>query len=117
MQKTGARLRITAQLLDAATGRHLWAEQYDRELKDLFAVQDEITRRITGELLGELGEGIQSQKLVQSTTKNVEAMTLWFRALKHLRRFNKIDTLQARKLAKEAIALDANFSAAYSMVA
>ena len=48
MRKVGNRLRITAQLIEAATGSHLWAERYDRELDDVFAVQDEVTRAIVG---------------------------------------------------------------------
>ena len=86
-------------------------------MKDLFALQDELTRRITGELLGELTEGEIVRRLVKGGTKNGEALTLWFRALKHLRRFNKNDNLRARELAQQAIALDADFSDAHSMVA
>jgi adenylate cyclase len=50
VRRAGKRVRITAQLIDAASGRHLWADRYDRELADVFAVQDEIARTITGEL-------------------------------------------------------------------
>ena len=109
VHKSGDRLRITAQLIDAKTGNHLWSERFDRELKDLFAIQDEITMRIIEGLRVELTEG--EQGLIYNTgTKNLEA---YLKALKgvdlaiSLR--SKDDNALARQLLEEAIALDPGY--------
>ena len=117
VHKSGDRLRITAQLIDAKTGNHLWSERFDRELKDLFAIQDEITMRIIEGLRVELTEG--EQGLIYNTgTKNLEA---YLKALKgvdlaiSLR--SKDDNALARQLLEEAIALDPGYVNAYVVLA
>jgi TolB-like protein len=75
-QKIGNRVRITAQLIDATTGHHLWSEKYDRDMKDFFALQDEITHKIIVELQVKLTEGEQARVSHKSTT-NLEASKRW----------------------------------------
>ena len=114
VQKSGDRVRITAQLVDAITGRHLWAHRYDRELKDFFAIQDEITREVVTELGVKLGEG-EGVRLFGSS-QNLEAWTYLNKALKQFRRFTPEGIFQARKLSKKAIELDPDFSGGYVML-
>jgi len=116
VQKAEKRVRVTAQLIDAATGHHLWAGRYDQELVDFFALQDEITRNIMGELLGKLIWGESSRGIV-SSTKNLDALAALYRADKHFKRWGKKDMLLAREWTLKAIALDPNFPQAYSALA
>jgi adenylate cyclase len=85
VRKSANRIRITAQLVDAATGAHVWAERYDRELEDIFVVQDEITLVLATEMQVRLTEGEQA-RLRYATTGNVEAWSLWAQGLSHYRR-------------------------------
>jgi adenylate cyclase len=84
VRKGGNRIRITAQLIDATTGAHLWAERYDRAIDDIFAVQDEITLVLATELQVKLTEGEQA-RLHYTTTTNVAAWTNWVQGLFHYR--------------------------------
>ncbi len=85
VRKSGDRIRITAQLIDATDGSHLWAERYDRVIDDIFAIQDEITLTLATEMQVRLTEGEQA-RLRYTTTKNVEAWTSWVKGLSHYRR-------------------------------
>jgi len=114
VQKSGNQVRITAQLVDAITGKHLWAHRYDRELKDFFAIQDEITSEVVEELAVKLVEG-EGERIFGSTP-NLEAWTYFRKSLEQLRRFSREGNLQARKLSKKAIELDPDFSGGYSML-
>jgi adenylate cyclase len=105
VRKAGQRVRITAQLIEALSGRHLWADRYDRELADVFEVQDEITRTITGEL----APGIIAAEMQQARRKNASQLDAWDRTMRahwHIRRFTRDDTVEARRLLEEAIAVD-----------
>jgi len=82
VRKSGNRIRITAQLIDAKDGAHLWAERYDRAIDDIFAIQDEITLVLATELQVKLIEGEQA-RLRYTTTTNVEAWTYWVQGLSH----------------------------------
>ena len=115
VQKSGRRIRVTAQLIDAATGRHLWAQKYDREMKELFAVQDEITRKVVTELQVKLTMG-EMARILARETENVAAHDLYLHGLRKLVKFNKEENRQARDLFEQAIALDPNFAGAISMV-
>jgi adenylate cyclase len=84
VRKSGDRIRITTQLIDARDGTHLWAERYDRVIDDIFAVQDEITLILATEMQVRLTEGEQA-RLRYTTTKNVEAWTYWVQGLSHYR--------------------------------
>jgi adenylate cyclase len=85
VRKSGSQTRITAQLIDASTGTHLWAERYDRAMQDVFTVQDEITLTLATELQVRLTEGEQA-RLRYATTHNFEAWSHWVRGLAHYRR-------------------------------
>jgi adenylate cyclase len=110
VQKTEKRVRINAQLIDAITGRHLWAERYDRNLSDIFAVQDEITIKIISALRVKLTKG---ESLWGVGTDNLDAYLKYLQSRKHGQRFSKESYALRRKLAEEAIALDPEYVDAY----
>jgi adenylate cyclase len=110
------RMRITAQLIDAGDGSHVWAERYDRAMDDIFAVQDEITLVVATEMRVRLTEGEQA-RIHYSTTSNVEAWTLWVQGLSHFRRsVTKEDMGRALASWKRALALDPDSAALHAMV-
>lgn len=115
VQKTTDRIRIIAQLIDAIKGHHLWSERYDRPLKDIFAIQDDITKSITAALQVELTEGEQA-RLMAKGTNNLDAYLKYSEGHEHLYRFNKDDNLVARQKAEEALALDPSYSYAYALL-
>ena len=108
VQKEGDRLRINAQLIDAIKGHHLWAQKYDRDLKDLFALQDEITMKVITELQVKLTEG-EYARMLSKGTKNIEAYLKYLKALQVHRRGGKENNLKSRKMFEEIIALDPNY--------
>jgi adenylate cyclase len=116
VQKSGDRARITAQLVDAINGHHLWAERYDRDLKDIFALQDEITSKILVALQVELTRG-ESARIYGRNTDNLEAYLKYLQAVHHKTRTNQEGNTLARKLCEEAIALDPNYADAYGLLA
>ena len=110
VQKSGDRVRVTAQLIDALTGHHIWSEQYDRELKDIFALQDEITMRIMVGTRVELTEGEQARHWARKgRTDNLKALEKNLQGQAFFRRGTKQDNDTARQIFEEAIALDPNF--------
>ncbi|HMA72597.1 MAG TPA: adenylate/guanylate cyclase domain-containing protein [Xanthobacteraceae bacterium] len=116
VRRAGNRVRITAQLIEAATGHHLWADRYDRELADVFAVQDEIARSITGAI----GPGIIAAEIRQAQRKDPDQLDAWDRTVRahwHVRRFTREDLAEARRLLTEAISLDPANSMAYADLA
>jgi adenylate cyclase len=115
VRKDGERVRVTAQLVDANTGHHLWAERYDRDLKDIFAVKDKITKKVITALQVKITEGEQAH-LFGRGTNNLEAYLKVLQGLKHYRRHNKEDNAIARQLFEEAIALDSGYTIAYAYV-
>ena len=115
VQKTGDRIRVTAQLIDAIKGHHLWAESYDQDLKDIFAVQDEITFEILKALQVKLTGG-EKASLVGKGTDNLEAYQKCLQALDQFQRMSKEGNILARKLAKEAITLDPEYPVAHRLV-
>jgi len=94
VQKSGDQVRITAQLIDAITGRHLWADRYDRELKDVFAVQDDIAHKVVTELAVTLSEG-ENERFMLRGTKNRKAWINYRKGVAQFRRFNKAANLKA----------------------
>ena len=106
---SGDRVRITAQLIDVATGSHLWAERYDRELKDVFAVQDEITGKIVTELDVKLIEGEQARSK-HGITDNLEAYEFFRRGMESFLRFTPEGNAQARLFFEKAGALEPDFA-------
>ena len=116
VRKAGEQLRITAQLTDALTGRHLWAERYDRSPKDIFNVQDEITTNIITALQVKLTEGEQA-RVFSKGSKNLDAYTKIMEA-RYLSYQSTIEgNIRAKKLAEEAISLDPNYAPAYRALA
>jgi adenylate cyclase len=113
VRKANDQLRITAQLIDGTTGGHLWSERYDRPLKDVFAVQDEIVQRIVTTLKLQLTLWEQGY-LVQKTTDNLEAYDYYLRGMGSLGRFTKEGNAQARQMYEKAIALDPQYASAYA---
>jgi adenylate cyclase len=113
VEKSEDQVRITVQLVDAQTGHHLWAERYDRELKDIFALQDEITMKIITAMRVKLTEGEQA-RLLGKSTKNLEAYLKYLEGFEQLLRFNKEANARAKQLLEEAITLDPEFGLAYS---
>lgn len=116
VRRSGEKVRITAQLVDAMTGYHLWADRYDRSLREIFVIQDEITLKIMeavhvklepGENLLETGKG----------AGNLEAFLKFLEAREHFHHWNKEEIAIARKLFEEVIALDEDYAAAYLFLA
>ena len=115
VQRAGDRVRITAQLIDALKGHHLWAERYDRDLKDLFALQNEITMKILMALHVKLVEG--EQALIRARgTNNFEAYEKFLQATEQHYLFTREAGVRARQLCEEAITLDPRYSTAYGLL-
>jgi adenylate cyclase len=112
VRKTGEKVRITAQLIDALSGHHLWAERYDRDLKDIFALQDEITLKIVTALQVKLTTGEQG-RLMAKGTANLEAYLKYMQFREQGTRVTKEGNAAARKLAEEVIALDPKYPRGY----
>jgi len=112
VRKGGDKIRITVQLIDALSGHHLWAEQYDRNLNDIFAVQDEITKKIITALQVKLTEGEQV-RTASKGTNNLEAYLKCLQANELLHRLNIESIALAKQLTEEAIALDPEYAWAY----
>jgi len=113
VRKAGNRIRVTAQLIDVNTGYHLWAERYERELSDIFVVQDAITMKILSALQVELTEGEQAC-LRHEEKRNLEAWGYAVKAAGYLERVTKQDLAKARGLLEQALALDPEYVAAWS---
>ena len=111
IRKAGARVRITAQLIDATTGYHLWAERYDRNLEDIFAVQDEVTKKIVTALEVKLTEGERS-RLGRPLTNNIEAYDCYLRGRDYYDRSTQEANSLAHQLFTTAITLDPQFASA-----
>jgi adenylate cyclase len=116
IRKAGDRLRITAQLIDATTGHHLWAERYDRDLKDIFALQDEMTMKIVTALRVKLTEGEQA-RLYDKSTDNLDSFMKVLEGDPYFFRFNEESNIKARQMFEEALALDPENATACTMLA
>jgi len=109
----GNRLRISAQLIDAQDGSHIWAERFDRTVDDLFDIQDEITKEIVTALRVNLTDGEEARILARGTN-NIEAWQLCVRATELFMRFSSTDYLEARALAEKAVEVDPNYAYAWA---
>jgi adenylate cyclase len=116
VRKAGARVRITAQLINGKDGGHLWAERYDRDLTDIFAIQDEITHTIVEQLRVKLLPA-ERQALGQAPTANMEAYTLYLRGRELFRSHTKTTLTRARTLFASAAELDPHYARAYAGMA
>ena len=116
VRKSGNRVRITAQLIDAKDGTHVWAERYDRSIDDIFAIQDEITLVLATEMQVKLTDGEQT-RLRYTTTSNVEAWTHWVQGLSfHRQAVTKENTLASQLAWEKALALDPASAALNAML-
>jgi adenylate cyclase len=116
VRKAGNRVRIVTQLIDGTTSGHLWAERYDRDLTDIFAVQDEVTREIVSALAVKLTQG-ERQRLRQKGTENLEAYDHYLRGRQLQMQRSKEANEEARALLEKAIELDRKFARAHAILA
>ncbi len=115
VRKDGDRIRITAQLIEAGTDSHLWSENFDRELVDIFSIQDEIANAIVGALAGQLNLGDDKAVVVEAATDNLDAYEMYLAARELY--INRIDISESIRLLRAAIELDPNFARAWEGLA
>jgi TolB-like protein len=116
VRKAGNRVRVTGQLIDAANGAHIWADRFDRDLTDIFAVQDELTREIISALKVKLTPE-QKGRLARKNNIDVEAYNLFLRGREQAQLHTKSNNVEARTLLERAIAINPDFAAAHAYVA
>ncbi len=116
VRKAGNRVRINAQLIDGHSGGHVWAERFDRDLTDIFAVQDEVTERIVKVLEVTLTEKEQ-QIIAHRGTEDLEAYDLYLRGRDQIMHLNRESNLAGRRLLEQAMARDPGFAAPLAMIA
>ncbi len=116
VRRSGNRVRVTAQLVDAVDDKHLWAERYDRELEDIFAVQDEVTNAIVSTIEPHLAS-TERQRARRKPTESLGAWECYQRGLWHMYQYQRDDLSEALKLLERAIALDPTFSPAHAGLA
>jgi adenylate cyclase len=115
VRKADGRVRITAQLVDGTTGHHLWAESYDRDLKDTFAVQDEVRQKIVMALKVKLTPE-EEEWFRREPTANLEAYEHVLRGIESLYRYTKEANIQARQMFEKALELDPHYAGAYALL-
>ena len=116
VRKAGNRIRVTAQLIDATSGGHLWAERFDRNLEDIFAVQDEITQIVVG-TLGPKLQAAGADVVMKMDPARLTAYDLVLRALAHWHRLTKADHEETERLSQAAINIDPTYARAYAVLA
>jgi adenylate cyclase len=115
IQKSSDRIRINVQLIDAISGQHVWAQSYDRDLKDIFGLQDEVILKITSAMSVNLTAGEQARAWAEGT-KSLEAYLKLMQGREYLRKGNREGNALARRMAEETIALDPKYAEAYSLL-
>ncbi len=116
VRRAGDKVRVTAQLIDAASGHHLWAERYDRDAEDLFAVQDDVTNRIVATLAARLDEE-ELERARGKPTESLKAYDLWLRGRKAQERTTAEGDGEAKRFFEQAIAIDAGYARAHAGLA
>jgi TolB-like protein/class 3 adenylate cyclase len=116
VRKSGNRVRITAQLIDAATGNHIWAEHYDGELNDIFDLQDRVTTRVVGAIAPKL-EQVEIERAKRKPTESLDAYDYYLRGMASLHQWTKESSDEALRLFYRAFELDPGFASAYGMAA
>jgi adenylate cyclase len=116
VRKAGNRIRVTAQLVEAGTGNHVWADRYDRDLADIFAVQDEITEAVTIAIAPAIADA-ELQRAVRKPPDSLDAWAAYQRGLWHLSEANPDDNAIAQRFFQQAIDLDSTFAGGYSGLA
>lgn len=117
VRKAGNRVRITAQLIDTSNGGHLFSETYDRDLEDIFAVQDEIAKKITRKLTGHIGGARVNLSLVKSPTDNLDAYHVVLKGIFFFQKFSRSNMKKAVGLFEQAVEMEPGYAAAYSWLA
>jgi TolB-like protein/Flp pilus assembly protein TadD len=117
VRKAGNRVRITAQLINAADGYHIWSEVYDRDLTNIFEVQDEISLIIANKMRENLASTAREETLVKAPTQNLEAYTLFLKGLHHYNQVTTSDTKKAIELFEQVIQLEPGYANAFAMAA
>ena len=112
VRKAGNRIRVTAQLVEAETGRHVLADRYDRDLADIFAVQDEITEAVTIAIAPAIADAEQ-QRALRKPPESLDAWAAYQRGMWHYCKFTPDDNAIAQKFFEQAVDLDPNFSGSY----
>ena len=115
VRRAGQRIRITAQLIEAATGRYLWGEKYDRDLSDIFAVQDEITTSIVASIEPHLLEH-EGDRAAARPPDSIDVWSLVVRAIDLVNRFGRAENEEARRLLERAIAVDSQYARAHAVL-
>jgi adenylate cyclase len=113
VRKAGNRVRITAQLIDATTGRHVWAERYDRQIEDIFDLQDEMSQTIVGAVEPELSAA-ERDRVLSKPPENLDAWESYQRGLWHMWCYEQDHNLRAEALLSRATELDPGFGPAYA---
>ena len=116
VRKAGNRIRVTAQLIEAGTSNHVWAERYDRDLADIFAVQDELTEALTTALAPAIADA-ELRRAMRKPPGSLDAWAAYQRGLWHLSKATADDDATAEKFFKQAIDLDPTFSGGYGALA
>ena len=116
MRKAGNRIRVTAQLIEAGTGNHVWAERYDRDLADIFAVQDEITHALTIALTPAIADA-ELRRAIRKPPESLDAWAAYQRGLWHLSKADPEEDTIAQNFLRQAIHLDPHFAPGYSALA
>ena len=115
VRKVGSRVRVTAQLVEAVKGMHIWADHYDRNLEDIFAVQDEITQSVVGVLGPELSRAEQQRALIKPR-ENLDAWELYYRGMFHFYKHTREGHIEARRYFELAIERDPYFPGVYAAI-
>ena len=113
IRKAKDRVRVSAELIDATTGRNVWADHYDREIEDIFELQDEMSQTIVAAVEPELG-AFEREKALRKPPQSLDAWETYQRGLWHMWSFTKSDNAEALPLLRRARELDPNFSSAYA---
>ena len=116
VRKAGSRVRVTGQLINGKDDRHVWADRYDRDLTDIFAIQDEITRAIVEQLKVKLLPQ-EKKNIAQAPTDNVEAYTYYLRGRQFMQRHSRSNYQLARRMFARAVELDPLYARAYAGIA
>jgi TolB-like protein/Tfp pilus assembly protein PilF len=116
LRKAGNRVRLTAQLIDVESGKHIWAERYDRVLEDIFAIQDELVHAIVATLVGRL-ETAHTERALRKRPENLAAYDHYLKALQCERRYDAEGIREGRKALEKAVALDPGFAKAHALLA
>ena len=116
LRQSGNRIRVTAQLVEAETGKHAWAERYDRDLADIFAVQDEITEAVTIATAPAIADA-EEQRAMRKPPGSLDAWAAYQRGLWHLSKFDSDDISLAETFFQQAVDLDPRFAGGYTGVA